>query len=291
MMQRFGKFERILSPGLHVLKWPMEREAGRISMRIRQLDVDCETKSKDHVILRIHVSIQYQTNSTHLFESFYALSSPTRVLTSHIHDIIRSTLPSLDLDEIFSSQDAIASELDRSLNDNMNEYGYVIHHALVTQIQPNTLVKHSMNEMEASKRMKQAMPNKAEAVKIQVVKNAEANAERSYLNGVGVARERRAIANGMKEVAAGAVSDNGAISPEGVMDLLLLTQYFDVMTDLKGGGGNDNGADDSAENRSPSASLFINHMPGTVSQLTATARKCFGSVISETVEEENMLQL
>lgn len=211
-MERFGKFERILEPGMHFIKWPMERDAGRINMRIRQLDVDCETKSKDHVILRVHVSIQYQTNSTNLYESFYALSSPTRLLTSMVYDIIRSALPCKDLDDIFCDQDSIALELHRSLNENMNEYGFLIHHALITQIQPNGHVKQSMNEMEASKRMKLAMPQKAEAVKIQAVKEAEARAEQSYLNGVGVARERRAIVVGMKEVAANAVDDGGAIS-------------------------------------------------------------------------------
>ena len=201
------------------------------------------------VILRVHVSIQYQTNSTHLFESFYSLTSPTRVLTTHIHDIIRSTLPQLDLDDIFSSQDSIALELHRSLNGNMNQYGYIIHHALITQIRPNEHVRHSMNEMEATKREKQAMPQKAEAVKIQVVMNAEARAERARLNGVGVARERQAIASGMKEVVGNVISNSGesvTISTKGVMDLLLLTQYFDVLTDLKGdrGGKDDDVAGD-----------------------------------------------
>jgi len=166
--QRFGKFDRFLYPGIHVMKWPMEREAGRISMRIKQLDIISETKSKDHVILRIHVSIQYQTNASHLFESFYSLSSPTRLLTTHTHDVVRSTLPQLELDDIFSSQDSIALDLYRSLNGQMNQYGFIIHHALLTQIQPSERVKVSLNEMEASRRMRMAMPQKADAVKMPV---------------------------------------------------------------------------------------------------------------------------
>mmetsp|Transcript_26263 Transcript_26263/g.47708 ORF Transcript_26263/g.47708 Transcript_26263/m.47708 type:complete len:283 (+) Transcript_26263:3-851(+) len=278
--------------GMHFLKWPMEREAGRIGMRIKQLDCECETKSKDHVILRIHVSIQYQINSTNLFESFYSLSSPNRLLTTHIHDIIRSTLPCKDLDDIFSDQDSIASELHRSLNDSMNEYGFLIHHALITQIRPNEHVKLSMNEMEASKRRKQAMPQKAEAIKIQAVSAAEARAERSYLNGVGVARERGAIATGMKDVAASALDDGGAVSTKCVMELLLLTQYFHVLNDVKGVRTRNNGvADDGAENQSPSSSLFVCHMPETVTQLTATTRECFGTAVSDTATVENLLEL
>lgn len=137
------------------------------------------------VFIRVHVSIQYQTNSTHIFESFYSLQSPTRQLTTQAHDILRSTLPQLELDDIFSSQGSIAAELHGALNDNMNQYGYLVHHALICEIKPNDHVKQSMNEIEASKRMKEAMPHKAEAVRIEKVKDAEARAERAFLNGVG----------------------------------------------------------------------------------------------------------
>lgn len=270
-------------------------------MRIRQLDVNIETKSKDHVFLRVHISIQYQTNSTHLFESFYSLQSPIRQLTTQTHDILRSTLPQLDLDDIFSSQDSIALELHRSLNGNMNQYGYIIHHALICQIQPNDHVKQSMNEMEASKRLKEAMPEKAEAVRIEKVKDAEARAERAYLTGVGIARERRAIANGMREVVDSVISpesDDGddkssssasVISPKGVMYLLVLTQYMDVMMDVNGLRG---GTDDTQDGQEmPSSSLFLTHMPETVTQLTETAQRCFTSATSDTVKVENLLEL
>lgn len=268
-------------------------------MRMRQLDVDCETKSKDHVFLRVHVSIQYQTNSTHLFESFYSLKSPTRQLITHTYDIMRSTLPQLELDDIFSSQDSIALELHRSLNGTMNKYGYMIHHTLITKISPNDHVKASMNEMEASRRMKEAMPQKAEAVRIQVIKDAEARAERAHLIGVGVARERREIAKGMKGVADSVVrnadTSGVTISSKGVMDLLLLTQYFDCLTELN----SDRGVkkyrepdDEGQENDStPTSSLFLMHMPETVSHLTATARECFGSATCDAVKVENLLDI
>lgn len=274
----------------------MEREAGRISMRIRQLDVVCETKSKDHVIFRIHVSIQYQTNASHLFESFYSLSSPIRLLTTNIHDRIRSTLPQLELDDIFSSQESIALDLCHSLNDSMNSYGYIVHHSLITQIEPNERVKMSMNEMEASRRMKLAMPQKAEATKMQLVKDAEANAERAHLVGVGVSRERQAIADGMRDVVDRVISDGDRTAPiqtKEAFDLLLLTQYFDVLTDLKANHPcrpiDNTDMDGDPEQQSSSSALILSHMPETVSQLAAAARQCFGSDGDVTVE--NLLEL
>ncbi|KAL9186903.1 hypothetical protein ACHAXT_010623 [Thalassiosira profunda] len=297
VLERFGKFERILEPGMHVIKWPMERQAGIISMRIRQLDLDIQTKSKDHVFVRVHVSIQYQTNAVNLFEAFYSLQSHTRQITTQTHDILRSVLPQLELDDIFSSQDSIANELHGALNDNMNQYGYLVHHALICKITPNEHVMQSMNEMEASKRMKQAMPQKAEAVRIEKVKAAEAQAERAYLSGVGVARERRAIAGGMKEVVEMVTSADGksdaAISTKGVMDLLLLTQYMDVLTDLNRAAGSKGNAtaEEGQDDQPSSTSLFAVHMPGMVSQLSETARKCFGDASSDAVKVENLLDL
>merc|ERR1719491_1381085 len=235
-------------------------------MRLRQLDLDCETKTCDHVFLRVQLAIQYQTNASHLYESVYSLASPVRKITSHTLDILRATLPRMELDDIFSSHESIANELSSALNEAMNEYGYIIQHALITKIEPNSHVKYSMNEIQASKRMKESCPFKAEAVRIKIIKNAEAKAERYYLNGVGVARERNAIAGGMKDVVDTANEDSGVTS-KSIMDLLLLTQYLDVITDLNGAKGR--------EGAGQSSSMFLYHQPETVSQLTATARVCF----------------
>lgn len=284
-MQRFGKFDKFLHPGMHILKWPMEREAGRVSMRIQQLDVDCETKSRDHVYLRMHVSIQYQTNSTHLYESFYTLSSPIRQFTSNVHDIVRSTMPQLDLDDIFSAQDTIAQNFHDLLNDSMNQYGYLVHHVLITRIWPNEHVQQSMNEIVVSKRMKESMSHKAEAIKIEIVKNAEAKAERDYLIGVGVAKARREIVRGMRDT----VNErNNGVSTKCAMDLLLLTQYYSVLEDLRGCKDKKSATDDACVEDTSSTSLLLTHMPDTVSNLTESVRECFQSTTPNT---ENLIDL
>jgi len=264
-------------------------------MRIKQLDVVCETKSKDHVILRIHISIQYQTNASHLFESFYSLSSPTHLLTTHTHDIIRSTLPQLELDDIFSSQDSIALDLYHLLNGHMNQYGFLIHHTLITQIQPNQRVKVSMNEMEASRRMKLAMPQKADAAKMLTIKNAEARAEWAYLVGVGVSKERHAITVGMKNVVDSVTRCTDQTTPvpaKEAFDLLLLTQYLDVLIDMDCKhlcSISNTDTDDTPQQQRPSSkSLFLSHMPVTL--LSGAAIDCFRSHMDH-VKVENLLKL
>ncbi|KAL7487178.1 hypothetical protein ACHAW6_012794 [Cyclotella cf. meneghiniana] len=294
MLERFGKFDRILDPGMHFLIWPCEREAGRVSIRIRQLDLHCETKSRDHVFLSVRISIQYRANSHQLFESFYSLSSPNLQLTAWTLDTLRSKLPQMDLDDIFSSNDEIALDLHRTLNGNMNKYGFTIHHALLTHIQPNPHVKQSMNEMQASKRMKEAMPHKAEARKVELVKEAEAKAERAHLNGIGVARERKALAMGMRDILNDVqFSSRVSVSPKGVMNLLVLTQYFDLLTSLKGSRGKVAQHEDSAslgqvQEAEGNSTLILTHMPETVRQLQEVANEFFSCPV-EDVKVANLL--
>jgi regulator of protease activity HflC (stomatin/prohibitin superfamily) len=204
--------------------------------------------------------------------------------------MIRSTVPRLYLDDIFSARDSIASEFRRSLNDDMNRYGLLVHHALITGLRPNESVKRSMNEVQASKRTKEAMPHIAEAARILTVKDAEARAERAHLIGVGMARERREIARGMRDVMDGV--DDGGRGAKGAMDLLLLIQYYELLTKLNGARlacGEDAVDDECREGHGGYAtSLFLMHMPDAVSRLTETARECF---TRDAVRVENLLDL
>ena len=114
----------------------------------------------------------------------------------------------------------------------MSEYGFVIHNALVTDISPDSRVKTAMNEINASKRLKEAAFEKAEGEKILLVKSAEAEAESKYLSGVGVARQRKAIVDGLRDSISKFAGNVKGSTPKDVIDLLLLTQYFDMLKDI-----------------------------------------------------------
>lgn len=197
-------------------------------------------------------------------------------------DTLCNKLPQMELDCIFASYEEIALDLHRTLNGSMNKYGFSIEHALLTHIQPNDLVKGSMNEIQASKRMKEAAPHKAEAAKIELVKAAEANAERAHLNGIGISRQRVAIAAGMREVVHDAQSSNASVSSKGVMDLLLLTQYMDVITSVNAR------EKDIEHGQGDKSFLMLTHMPDTVGHLQEQVEDCFAS-LTEDVKVENLL--
>lgn len=176
---------------------------GTLSLRIQQLDVYCETKTKDNVFVQVAVAVQYRVISEKAYDAYYRLSDPREQVRSYVFDVVRSTVPRMELDEAFASKEDIANAVLQQLTAVMADYGYEIMESLVTDLSPDARVKASMNEINASRRLKEAAEHKADADKIKQIKAAEAEAESKYLSGVGVARQRKAIVNGLQESVGG----------------------------------------------------------------------------------------
>jgi regulator of protease activity HflC (stomatin/prohibitin superfamily) len=232
IIERFGRFHRIAGAGLW-LKIPLvDRIVHRVSLRVQQLLVEVETKTKDDVFANLKVAVQYRVIAASASDSFYQLQNPASQIQAYVLDVVRARVPSLKLDEAFEKKDEIAEAVRSSLSDKMRAYGFEIPDALVTDIDPADQVKHAMNEIQAQERLRIAAQSKGEANKILVVKEAEANAESKRLQGEGIAKQRRAIIEGLQaSVSAFAQGVSGATAQD-AMSLVLLTQYFDMMRDV-----------------------------------------------------------
>merc|ERR1712032_1516868 len=249
MGEDLGQFKRLIDPGLHCIAYPIIQIAGTLSLRIQQLDITCETKTKDNVFVHVGVAVQFRVLIENSFDAFYRLSDPRSQIQSYVFDVIRSTIPRMELDESFASKQEIAKEVLHQLDTVMKDYGYEIINTLVTDLSPDNRVKASMNEINASRRLKEAASHKAEADKVKQVKAAEAEAEARYLSGLGVARQRKAIVHGLQESVGTFSNEVEGATPKDVMDKLLLTQYFDTLASV---GAN---------------SLIVEHDPATVASL------------------------
>jgi len=232
VVERFGKYARLVHPGLGFVICPAEKLVGRVSFRVQQLDVRVETKTLDNVFLTAVVSVQYQVLREKVYEAFYYLSNPTQQITAHIYDVMRSQLPTLELDAVFEAKEDLALAVKNALSETMSEYGYQILQALITDLDPDQRVKNAMNEINSSKRLKFAVAERAEGEKILKVKGAEAEAEAKYLSGVGVAKQRKAIVDGLRSSIIDFSEGVRGTSSKDIMDLLLLTQYFDCIRDV-----------------------------------------------------------
>lgn len=232
IVERFGKFTRIAGAGLNVKIPFIDRIAGKVSLRIQQLDVKIETKTKDNVFVNVLVSVQYYVLPGKVVDAFYKLQDPQGQITSFVFDTVRARVPTMILDDLFEKKDDIAMAVKSELDNVMDDFGYGIVKALVTDIDPDARVKQSMNEINAAQRMREAAIQQAEADKIRVVKAAEGEAESKALQGQGIANQRKAIIDGLKESVENFNKSIGGTKAEDVMNLVLMTQYFDTLKEI-----------------------------------------------------------
>ncbi len=232
IVERFGKFKRIAGAGLNFKIPFIDRIAGRISLRVQQLDVRVETKTKDNVFVFVIVSVQYFVIPDKVVDAFYKLQNADSQITSYVYDVVRARVPSITLDNVFETKDEIAQAVKIELEQIMDDFGYGIVKTLVTDIDPDANVKASMNQINAAQRLRVAAVEEAEAEKIRVVKAAEAEAESKALQGKGIADQRTAIVNGLKASVAEFQNGVQGTSAHDVMNLVLMTQYFDTLKDV-----------------------------------------------------------
>ncbi len=230
VVERLGKFSKISGPGLN-FKWPLiDSVAGRITHRVRELEIKVESKTKDDVFVDLLIAVQFYVpeRDEAVKAAFYRLTNPQQQISSYVFDTVRALVPDMPVDHVFSEKEKIAAAVKDRLREIMDQFGYEILQSLVNDIQPDPKVKAAMNEVNASARLKEAAKNEAEAKKIRTIAAAEAEARAKELQGIGIARQRLAIANGLKESVA-ACSEAG-ISPEEATKMVLLTQHYDTVT-------------------------------------------------------------
>ncbi|MGB0451027.1 MAG: SPFH domain-containing protein [Flavobacteriaceae bacterium] len=227
IVERFGRFHSIRSSGLRFKIPVIDRIAGRVNLKIQQLDVLVETKTKDDVFVRLKISVQFQVIKTKVYEAFYKLENSNDQITSYVFDVVRAEVPKMKLDDVFERKDDIAIAVKRELNQSMLDYGYDIIKTLVTDIDPDVQVKAAMNRINAAEREKVAAEYEAEAERIKIVAKARAEAESKRLQGQGIADQRREIARGLEESVE--VLNNVGINSQEASALLVVTQHYDTL--------------------------------------------------------------
>ena len=251
---RFGKFLRIAEPGLSWKVPFIDSVAGRVSLRVNQITLTMETKTKDNVFVTIPISVQNRVRPEAVYDAFYRLANPEAQIQSYVEQVILGHVPGMTLDEVFASQSGIASAVKKELDADMAGFGYEIVNVLVTDIVPDQKVKSAMNDINAAQREQVAANARGEAEKILVVKKAEAESESKALQGQGIANQRRAIIEGLQGSIESFQKSVGDVSTSEVMQLVLITQYFDT---LKSIGDSDK-----------TNTLFLSHSPGAVKDIS-----------------------
>ncbi|MDI9849114.1 SPFH domain-containing protein [Rhodoblastus sp. 17X3] len=254
VITRFGRYLRVAQAGLNWKVPYIDKVDGRMSLRVNQMSLTMETKTKDNVFVTIPISVQTRVRPEKAFEAYYALSDPEAQIKAYVEQVVLGHVPGMMLDDVFASQSSIAAAVKHELDVDMAAFGYEIVNVLVTDIIPDPKVKAAMNDINAAQRSQVAANARGEAEKILVVKKAEAEAESKALQGQGIANQRKAIIEGLR----GSIEDFqrtlGDASAKEVMQLVLVTQYFDTLKSI--------GEQDKTN------TLFVSHAPGAVQSFT-----------------------
>lgn len=229
-IERFGKFQSIRHSGLQIKIPIIDKIAARISLKIQQLDVIIETKTLDNVFVKVKVSVQYVVIKDKVYEAIYKLEYPHDQITSYVFDVVRAEVPKMKLDDVFVKKDDIAIAVKREVQEAMEAYGYDIIKTLVTDIDPDSQVKSSMNRINAAERQKVAAQHEGDAQRILIVEKAKAEAESKRLQGQGIADQRREIARGLVESVD--VLNKVGISSQEASALIVVTQHYDTLQSI-----------------------------------------------------------
>lgn len=274
IVERFGKFARIAQPGLNFKIPFIETISGKVSLRLMQLDVEVETKTLDNVFVHITTSVQFKILPNKIYQAFYTLDDARGQIQSFIFDVVRARVPSIKLDDVFSKKDEIANAVREELHEVMDEFGYDIIKALVTDINPDIKVKNAMNEINEAQRLRIAATERGEAEKIIKVKAAEAEAQSHILQGEGIAGQRKAIIEGLRDSLTEFQKDVNNVETRDVMSLILIAQYFDTLKEM-GRSGKMN-------------SIMIPHSPSSIGDLQQQIRDAIisgGQILKTNVAE------
>jgi regulator of protease activity HflC (stomatin/prohibitin superfamily) len=254
VITRFGKFLRVADPGLNWKRPFFDTVSGKVSLRVNQISLTMETKTKDNVFVTIPISVQYRVRPEKVFDAYYKLADPTAQIKSYVEQVILGHVPGMTLDEVFASQSSIAAAVKQELDADMATFGFEIVNVLVTDIVPDQKVKSAMNDINAAQREQVAANARGEAEKILVVKKAEAEAESKALQGQGIANQRKAIIEGLQVSIEQFQKVVDGASSKDVMQLVMVTQYFDTLKSI--------GESDKTN------TLFLSHSPGAVKEVS-----------------------
>ena len=230
IVERLGKFTKDYGAGFNFKIPILDKVVGRVSLRIQQLDVIVETKTKDDVFVHLKISVQFQVQREHVYNAFYKLQNPHEQITAFIFDTVRAEVPKMRLDDVFVKKEEVAIAIQRELREAMLNYGYDIIKALVTDIDPDENVKIAMNRINAAEREKIAAQHEGDAQRILIVERAKAEAESKRLQGMGIADQRREIARGLEESVE--VLNRAGINSQEASALIVITQHYDTLQSI-----------------------------------------------------------
>lgn len=252
IVERFGKFHRVLDSGLNMVVPLLDKPTASISLALQNLHEAVDAVTRDKVTVKIEANLVYRVDRSMVKEFHYELSDAMTTVRDYVENYMRSHVASQTHEELLLEREEFSTYLIDSLDDILIKWGIrIISFQVINIIFPKEITD-AMSKVVASQRLREAAQNEAEANKVTVIKNAEANREANIMLGEGIAGQKQAIMEGLK-MSVKDIQDVQGFEPNEIMNLLVISQYFDTIKEL-GSSGN-------------TKVMFLNPAPEGASQL------------------------
>nr|XP_043614091.1 hypersensitive-induced response protein 1-like [Erigeron canadensis] len=231
--ETFGEFENVLTPGCHLMPWCIGSElAGYVSLSVQHLDVRCETMTKDNYLVTVVASVQYRALADKAIDAYYKLSNPKEHIQAYVFDVIKAIVPTINLAPLPAESNYIEKSVKDQLDKVMSMYGYKIVRVVVDNFEFDESVKTSIKEIVEALILRAAENEQVETEKVEREKQAQIETDFKYYSGMGTALQHQAILNGLKKSVAEFTSNVPGTSAKDVMDMILVTRYFDTIKEI-----------------------------------------------------------
>lgn len=265
VVTRFGKFARLQRAGAGIQQYNccFESLATTVSLLLQSLTVQASTKTKDHTFMTIQMEIQFRrlSDDEGVYKSVFLLDDPLAQMRAYVEDVVRTSINKLTLDEVYRAKTEISDRVKESLASIMSGFGFEIVACPVTDLSPEDgRVLKAMNQVLELERKLDAQREANERIRNQILLSAEAEKVAYTESGKGLAIKRAAIVDGLRESVSSFSKGMSEVTSMDVLELILMTQYFDMLKDIGASGGN---------------TVFVKHGPSAISDITKDIRQGF----------------
>lgn len=230
VIEFLGKYSRMMNAGLNVKIPFLERVANKVSLRQQNFTVEGRYPSADKVIVDVSTNLIYVVDASDdgIKKYTYVVENRNQSIGAIVENSLRTYIAKETHEGILEKKEELAIHIQNDLEKQFAEWGMIIKSFQITNVNFPVTITNAMSEVVASLQLRKAAENKGEAIKIQAIKEAEAEKERKRLQGEGVAQEREAIAKGLENSIL-TLQKITSQNPKEIMAILSLTQYLDTL--------------------------------------------------------------
>jgi regulator of protease activity HflC (stomatin/prohibitin superfamily) len=176
VVERLGKFNAVLSPGLHVINPIFSKISYKVTTKDIILDVpQQEVITKDNAVILANAIAFIKVSN--IERAVYGIENFHEAMRNMVQTSLRSIIGGMDLNHALTSRDRIKAELKTAIADEALDWGLTVKSVEIQDIKPSPNMQHAMEMQASAERERVALVTKSEGEKQAIILNAEARLE------------------------------------------------------------------------------------------------------------------